>query len=68
MAGICIAGFAAFSAALFFLLGDVEEGCRWIQRAYEEHDSQLITLKVNPIFYEHPNYPQLVECVEKLGF
>ena len=31
-------------------LGDAEQALAWLEKAFEEHDSRLVALKVDPVF------------------
>jgi tetratricopeptide (TPR) repeat protein len=54
---------AAYSA----LLGKTDQGMQWLGRAYEQHDSRLLTLKVDPQFDKVRSDPQFVSLLEKMG-
>jgi hypothetical protein len=40
---------------------------QWLSRAYEQHDSRLLTLKVDPQFDKLRFDPQVVSLLEKIG-
>jgi hypothetical protein len=54
---------AAYSA----LLGETDQAMQWLSRAYEQHDSRLLTLKVDPQFDKPRFDPQVVSLLEKIG-
>jgi DNA-binding winged helix-turn-helix (wHTH) protein/tetratricopeptide (TPR) repeat protein len=54
---------AAYSA----LLGETDQAMQWLDRAYEQHDNRLLTLKVDPQFDKLRADPEFVSLLGKIG-
>jgi serine/threonine-protein kinase len=57
-----------YSAAIYFALGENEEGFRWLEKAYEERGSEMIYLKVCPWYDEVIEDPRFIALLKKVGF
>jgi hypothetical protein len=55
-------------AAQYALLGDKDDDFRWLEKAYQQHDSQLVELKVFPQFDSLRSDPRYADLVRRLGF
>jgi adenylate cyclase len=56
-----------FFAAVLVLTGDKEGGFRWLQRAYDEHDSGLGSLYIDPDLESIRGDPRYLEMLRKVG-
>ena len=54
-------------AALHFVLGDVEEGFRWLDKACEMYDSWVRLLKSDTVFDPVREDPRFLEILKKIG-
>lgn len=54
-------------AAYAALLGETDQAMQWLARAYVQHDSRLLTLKVDPQFDKVRSDPHFVSLLEKIG-
>ena len=50
------------------LLGDTEPAVNWLRRAYEQHDTRLLNLKVDPQFDKVPSDPRFSSLLQQIGF
>jgi len=55
-------------AILYFVLGENDQGFQMLDKAFEEYDSWLRLLKVEPIFDRVRSDPRFVEMLKKRGF
>jgi len=55
-------------AILYFVLGEDDRGFQMLDKAFEEYDSWLRLLKVEPIFDRVRSDPRFVEMLKKRGF
>jgi serine/threonine-protein kinase len=53
-------------ASIHARLGETEEALDWLERAYEEHDSALVWLKVHPRFDALRNEPRFEALLARL--
>lgn len=51
----------------YALLGDKEQTLRWLNTAYEQHDSQLIFINAVPAFTNMRSDPHFQELIRRLG-
>jgi serine/threonine-protein kinase len=54
-------------AALHFVLGDIEEGFLWLEKAYEGYDSWVRLLKTDTVFDPVRDDPRFLEILKKIG-
>ena len=54
-------------AALHFVLGDIEEGFLWLEKAYEGYDSWVRLLKTDTVFDPVREDPRFLEILKKIG-
>jgi serine/threonine-protein kinase len=54
-------------ASLYFAFGEDDEGFRWLDRSYQEHDSTLLEIKVDPGFDGVRSDPRFKELLKKVG-
>jgi serine/threonine protein kinase/Tfp pilus assembly protein PilF len=54
-------------AALFFVLGDNDEGFRWLEKAYTEYDTWVRLLKSDTVFDPVREDPRFLDILKKLG-
>jgi tetratricopeptide (TPR) repeat protein len=54
-------------AALYFVLGDIDEGFQWLERAYQEYDSWVRLLKTDTVFDPVRDDPRFLEILKKIG-
>ncbi|UCC81086.1 MAG: protein kinase [Candidatus Zixiibacteriota bacterium] len=52
---------------IYFALGDAENGFQWLERAYEEKDSWLCEIKVEPVFEKVRQDPRFIALLRKIG-
>lgn len=50
------------------LLGDTEPAVNWLRRAYEQHDTRLLNLKVDPQFDKVRSDPRFSSLLQQIGF
>jgi tetratricopeptide (TPR) repeat protein len=55
-------------AEIYAALEQKDQAFEWLNRAYEEHDMQLVSLKVNPTLDPLRSDPRFKELVERMGF
>jgi adenylate cyclase len=58
---------ASLIALLCFCLGQNDEGFRWVERAYEEHDPGLLWLRIDPALDEVWTDPRYAALVNRMG-
>jgi hypothetical protein len=56
-----------FIAFIHFVLEEIDEGFRWLEKAYEERDTSLTQLKVNPIFDNVRSDARYKNLLKKMG-
>jgi serine/threonine-protein kinase len=54
-------------AALCFVLGDIDEGFQWMEKAYEDYDSWVRLLKTDTVFDPVRDDPRFLEILKKIG-
>ncbi|MGE5717246.1 MAG: TPR end-of-group domain-containing protein, partial [Acidobacteriota bacterium] len=54
-------------ASIYARLGDAESALEWLERAYDEHDSTLVWLKVHPRFDPLRAEPRFIEILKKMN-
>jgi TolB-like protein/Tfp pilus assembly protein PilF len=54
-------------AAFYFVMGDIDEGFRWLQKSYEEYDSWIRLLKTDRVFDPVRDDPRFLEILKKTG-
>jgi serine/threonine protein kinase/tetratricopeptide (TPR) repeat protein len=54
-------------ASIYARLGDTERALEWLERAFDEHDSTLVWLKVHPRFDGLRDQPRFLEILKKIG-
>jgi len=54
-------------ASSYAEFGDKEQAFRWLNTAYQEHDSGLACMKTNPFFDSIRSDPRFAELVRKVG-
>ena len=54
-------------ASIYARLGEREAALEWLERAYDEHDSTLVWLKVHPRFDALRAEPRFVALLRKMG-
>jgi tetratricopeptide (TPR) repeat protein len=54
-------------AILYFSLGKNDEGFKWLDAAYEDRDSELLRINVEPIFDGVRSDPQFKAMLKRLG-
>ena len=59
---------SAMDFALFFAaLGDLDSTFEWLERAYQEHDAELLWLSVDPIYDKVRQDPRFSELLSRIG-
>jgi len=62
-------GYDANSVAEYYaLLGDKDNAFRWLEKAYQEHASQLVELKVGPEWDSLRSDPRYADLLRRIGF
>jgi serine/threonine protein kinase/Tfp pilus assembly protein PilF len=54
-------------ANLYFALGEADQGFQWLDKAYQEHDSTLLEIKVDPGFDSVRSDPRFTALLKKMG-
>jgi hypothetical protein len=54
-------------ASIYARLGESNSAFEWLERAYDEHDSTLVWLKVHPRFDGLRAEPRFVALLRKMG-
>jgi hypothetical protein len=54
-------------ASIYARLGETGFALEWLERAYDEHDSTLVWLKVHPRFDALRAEPHFIEILKKMG-
>jgi hypothetical protein len=54
-------------ASIYARLGEREPSLEWLERAFEEHDSTLVWLKVHPRFDALRAEARFIALVRKMG-
>ncbi len=54
-------------ALIYLLLDDIENGVTWLERAFENHDTQLIHLRANVLAARYFTHPRVEKIFEKMG-
>ena len=55
-------------ALLCFELGEIDQGFEWLEKAYEERDTVMIRLKVNPQFDKVRSDPRFKAMLKRMNF
>jgi len=59
---------SAMDFALFFAaVGDLDSTFDWLERAYQEHDAELLWLSVDPIYDKVRQDPRFPELLSRIG-
>jgi len=53
-------------AEVYAYRGEVDKAIQWLDRAYEQHDSGLIGLKLDPLFKSLHQHPRYIEILKKM--
>jgi eukaryotic-like serine/threonine-protein kinase len=53
-------------AEVYGYRGEVDKAIQWLDRAYEQHDSGLIGLKLDPLFKSLHQNPRYIEILKKM--
>ena len=54
-------------AALYFILGEDDQGFRWLEKAHEQYDSWTRLLKTDTVFDPAREDPRFLEILKKVG-
>jgi TolB-like protein/Tfp pilus assembly protein PilF/pimeloyl-ACP methyl ester carboxylesterase/predicted Ser/Thr protein kinase len=54
-------------AILYFVLGEIDEGFKWVEKAYEEHDHYLPQIRVGPLFDGIRSDPRYLAILKKIN-
>jgi len=54
-------------ARFYFALGENDQGFRWLEKAYEDRDSGLWAIKVNPLYDSVRSDPRFKAILKKMG-
>ena len=54
-------------AQIYARLGQKDQAFDWLKRAYEEHDSGIASLKVDPVFDSFRSDPRFQDLIRRLG-
>jgi serine/threonine protein kinase/Tfp pilus assembly protein PilF len=54
-------------ASLYFVIGDNEQGFKWLERGYEEHDTYIVRLRFLPQFDSVRSDPRFKALLKKVG-
>ena len=54
-------------AILYFVLGEDDLGFQWLDKAYEEYDSRMRLLKIDPVFDRVRSDPRFEAILKKMG-
>jgi serine/threonine protein kinase/tetratricopeptide (TPR) repeat protein len=57
-----------YVAAIYVAMGDKEESFRWLQKAYDEHDLNLVYVKVDPAFDGLRSDRRFADLLNRIGF
>ena len=57
-----------FTAFYYSGTGQIEEALLWLEKAYDSHDTELIMLKVNPMFKPLHDSAQYQDLLRRIGF
>jgi TolB-like protein len=60
-------GAALAVARAYVALGEVEQAFKWLERAYQERDGYLVTLKVAPLYDPLRSDPRFDELLRRVG-
>lgn len=52
---------------IYFALNDTEKGFQWLEKAYDERDSWLCEIKVEPVFEKVRQDPRFIALLKKIG-
>jgi TolB-like protein/Tfp pilus assembly protein PilF len=63
--GICVSPYSI--AGVYAALGQSEPAFEWLNRAYEQHDLQLVSLKVDPSLDGVRSDPRFADLVRRVG-
>jgi tetratricopeptide (TPR) repeat protein len=54
-------------ASMFGMLGDKTSGMRWLEKAYDDRDVDLVTVKVEPVFDFLHSDPRFQDLLVRIG-
>jgi hypothetical protein len=54
-------------AAVCIALGDKRQALAWLEKAYENHDSQMVFLKSSPLFDPLRSDPRFQDSIRRVG-
>jgi len=54
-------------ALILFVLGEVDRGFEWLEKAYEEHDGNLPFLRANPLYDSVKSDPRYLSILKRMG-
>jgi hypothetical protein len=55
-------------AILHLGLGDVETSLTWLERACDQHESQIAAVKVHPVYDSLRSEPRFHQILRRVGF
>ncbi len=55
-------------ADLYLRIGDKEQALAWLEKAYQEHEGELIWLKVHPSYDRLRDDPRFQDLLRRIGF
>lgn len=57
-----------FVALVYLKMGDQDQACKWLERGYEERDSAVPDIYVEPAFAEFRSNPCVQSVIRRIGF
>jgi len=54
-------------AETYVLLGDKDQAFHWLERAYSEHDDEMVTLKIDTVWDPLRSDPRFKDLLRRVG-
>ena len=61
------ANHAFYTAAVYAFIGNKQKALSFLYKAYEQHDIELLWLKVDPMLHSLREFPFYIELLKKIG-
>jgi len=55
------------SGSIYIIIGEIDEGFYWLEKAYDELDPWLSTLKSDPLFSSVRSDPRYIALLKKMN-